>query len=955
MPRQEATPIKTGPGSVSPNFTAPQIGVNTAAPQQRADPTRFERLRDAVTGVGAGIATALQGQARIDSRLKSLKEESVRRVEQDLNRAARQLQNRRLETAEQSRNQLLAESDKHGPEWLERKARSAMLNASSAEESRLYQPVWQMARQQIQREQKETEQQAFNLAARTTRTVAGDFSQRIAEDGVLRAELIGDGVGIAERVQNFLISESEAASPDAFLTEGRTGTKTQQQNRDFLIHSLVQESFGIADALRRDYDSQVTRSNVILGTQQIEADVSSTLSGEQDPKRLSRQLEITLDERFGHAPDALKMDAARSIIRNQLQALAEGAFGLDAVSGIDSAKAVLTTQFKGQNLFTQQEANELSVRLLNTVRKTSRTAMEGEIAQIISSLDESMTLPDGTAVQRPNPNALAIMAQVDPITGTSLLDDTASGLLARMGLLKSDLSSEEALIVGDVRAIAAGLGADAQKLSVNRQVALINHNLVLTGGANGDANDAYQFSMIRRTRVTPAAAALDDSLIPLAADEVQALKAELLSIADTDPSLNLDRESILAWDGQPLEFTPENADINKALAISEAALWSDQSVQDQYGVPSELLSDKLTLLRSRNPEARLAALDFFDNLGGGRVGAFEDVMASSSLSSQEKAALVYSRTISRLGPSLGEEKLSDEIRISQIDRILEAPPVNQWLGRAGDLQEGVPNVTALSLAMVDVFAREGDFDPELGLRSVFSANDNVTAAMQKAFVSESNSAARFVKQLAFAHKAIQSDATIEETAAHVYSFLHKEGYRWRQVNGNMRLVVDPFNYTGNDGDDVGDTVNTMWQRPFVPEYRDFIQRAMGLKPFEVPESLADVFKKDNANLFPGITDQPLPSFLFNERVQDRLLVSRADLGGFVLSATSPGGIDLPPVVTKSDAVLNWPDGTSSLIPAGTPIAILNPDLYTRPTRQDVSRGTGFVRTVPPPQVNIPKP
>ncbi len=955
MPKTTPTPIERGPGSVSPNFTPPTVSVSTAAPQQQAGPTRFEKLRDAVTGIGGGIATALQGQARINSRLKTLKEESVRKVERDLNRAARQLQNRRLETAEQARNQLLVEADKHGPEWLERKSRSAMLNASSSEESRLYQPVWQMARQQIQREQEETEQQAFNMASRTTRTVAAQFAQRLAEEPELRAQLIGNGVGIAERVQNFLISESEAASPEAFLTEGRTGTPAQTQNRDFLIHSLVQESFGIADSLRRDYDNQVTRSNVILGTQQIEADVSSALSGEQDPKRLSRQLEATLDERFGHAPDALKMDVARSIIRNQLQALAEGAFGLDAVSGIESAKEVLTIQFKGQNLFTQQEANELSVRLLNTVRKTSRTVMEGEIAQITSSLDEYITMPDGTVVQRPNPNALALMSEVDPITGTSQLDDAASGLLARMGLLKSDLSSEEALIVGDVRALAAGLGADALKLGEDRQLALINHNLVLTGGANGDANDAYQFSMIRRTRVTPEAAALDDSLIPLAADEVQALKSELLAIADTDPSLGLDRESILAWDGQPLDFTPENASLNKALAISEAALWSDQGVQDQYGVPSELLNDKLIMLRGRNLEARLASLIFFDNLGGGRVGAFEDVITSGSLSSQERAALVWSRTVTRLGPGIGSDEISDELRISHIDSILAAPDINEFFRRSGDFQEDTPNITALSQAMVDIFSREGDFDPELGLRTPFSSNANVIAAMQKAFLSGNNAAARFVRQLAFAHKAIQPDATIEETAAHVYSFLHKEGYRWRQVNGNMRLVVDPFNYTGNDGDDISDTINFSWLKPFIPEYRDFIQRAMGFKPFEVPETLADVFKKDNANLFPSITDQPLPSFLFTERVQDRLLVSRADLGGFVLSATSSGGVDLPPVVTKFDATMNWPDGTTSIIPAGTPIAILNPDLYTRPSRLGIAFGSGPAFSAPPPEVNIPKP
>ena len=110
MPKETTTPVERGPGSISPDFSAPSVSVATPGLGLQAQPTEEERFFEAIKSFSRGVASAVSGRAAIEGRINALKEQSMAKVEQDLNRAARSFQARRLESADQARRGILASS-----------------------------------------------------------------------------------------------------------------------------------------------------------------------------------------------------------------------------------------------------------------------------------------------------------------------------------------------------------------------------------------------------------------------------------------------------------------------------------------------------------------------------------------------------------------------------------------------------------------------------------------------------------------------------------------------------------------------------------------------------------------------------------------------------------------------------------------------------------------------------
>lgn len=923
MPQESPTPVERGQGSIDPTFTPPQTGVATPGRQLQAEPTSFEQFRDAVVTAGRGVASAVSARAAISSRLRSLKEQSVSRVEGDLNRAARGLQQRRLDRALAQRQEILVEAETRGVEYAERRFRSAMLNASSAEEARLWEQGWSQARTQISRDNEEADQQRFNAAARTMEQTALSLNQQLAESPELEAGLIGDGQGIGQRVQDWLLTE---------IQNGVDLDSLSEEDADVLIHQAIKQSFRISDGLTRKHIERVEKSNESLGTQQISADIYSTLAGEQDPQRLRRQIEVSIRDRLNHLTPEQQRDYVRREAAQSVQQLASGQFGIDALDKIGTASSLLNMKVDGVPLFTEGERVSLAADVLGRAQKTAAGAMDAEVARLRELQADVVTLPDGRIVRRPSATADANLLIPDPETGLSMMDEAMFSILSRMGLDAdpSELSPEGAAIVGAVRSRAGQVQDRLSTEIAKRAKKVSNANTILSGQPGGDANNYVSFSMERRARQTPDALSAAGEA-PLSGNELVVLKAELEQRA---ADLGVPASVVQGWDGSAVEYTDENVELNRLLSVNEARKWSNAATQAQYGMPSELVREKMALLSSNDPNRVGAFAEWARALEAGNNEAWDNFLSAEGVNSNDAAAAIWVRTHARLGDATDPSSaLTNEGQIqpdylnlmAQVQAIQGARPLGSWMQTdTGDTELVTSNGGNMAQVLADIFTDEAGAEFEPDERDRY--NRRVQAQVEAMFLSDQDSLGRWMRSIWFAGRTVNTDLNDAQVGAMVYQWLRKDHYRFRTNNGKVTLVQDPQGYTGQAGQDIGEHVSNHFHREFIPEYRAFLQEAMDLKPKDVPVNLQSMFFTEG---FAGTDPRSpvlTPRWSINEQVTDRLHESRAGYGGFVIGAESNGEVlSLP--VSKKDAMLNWPDGTSVFVPKGTALSVINPDLF----------------------------
>lgn len=945
-----ATPVDRGPGSITPTFTAPSVGVATPGINLQTPPSDFERFRDAILAAGQGVASAVSARAAIDSRLKSLKEQSVAKVERDLNRAARGLQEQRLETAIMRRHEILVEAETRGLEWAERRFRTAMLNAPSAQEAKVWEAGWQQANAMITRNNGEARRQQFNSAARTMELTAMSLKQAIAEDPNLEAALIGDGVGIGARVQNWMLKEiSDAIDLD----------KLTEDDANVLIHQALKQSFSIADDLIATYTKRVDKSNEILGAQQIDSDLYATFTGEQDVNRLGPQLSATLRDRMSHLTVEQQHAYLKQRVVPQLLALSSGEYGLDTMAQMEKARGVLAMEYDGVPLFTAAERAALGAEMQRKAIATVGKVMDAEISRLREAQSEVLALPDGRMVRVPNANPDALLLRPDPYTGVSLIDEAANRVLTNMGLTgdrMDNLSPEEALLVAEVRAAALSLKDESARRANKVYSDVANARTVFGGEPGGNANKAQEFSPERRAYQSPDAL-YTSGYNPLSGDELVAFKRQLSEVAGI---LGVDRSVIEAWDGRPLDYTDENREINLVIAANEARKWSSPQVQAQYGMPSTLVEDKMALLRSGDPNRLEAFAQFVLFLDKGANGAWDNFVGAPGVTANEAAAAQWLRISARLGTAGPGATAPDYTAMAaQVQAIVSAPPITEWL-RASRVEGDTVSTNAGVMAQVltDIIASRTDaefIDPD----EDDPYNSRLRSQLQAMFLGETGSVGRQIESLWFSGKIANPDLDDAQVGALIWSWLIKDGQRPRSVNGRIHFVQDPQGYTGEDGGDINEHVTRHMTREFTPEYRAFLGEALGVAPKDIPVNMQHLFLGSKIGTDPSAPFTPgavVPRWSFNEAVNDRLLDSRANYGGFAIGAQTSTGQVLPVPVSKFDATLTWPDGSSVFVPKGTVLSVINPDLFV-PSHK--SSGPAVSQIAPSmrqttPTVNLPQ-
>lgn len=917
MPKESITPIE---GGGSPDFTAPSPGVATPGRQLQAQPTGAQDFYEGIRAFGRGAATAVSARASIQSRLKSLKEQSMRKVEADLRRSAMAFQARRLSKADAERQQILVEAGSRGMEWAEREFRSRMVNSSSTEESHIWEGAWSGAAAQVSRENEQARRQAFNSAKMSMTEVSLQLQGQLAEDLETRSRLTGDGSGIAARVQNWMLEELEGSVNLESMT---------QEDAELLIHQSIVQSAGIADKLRSQFRGQVEGSNLMLGSRQMLSDVISTATGEQDSSHLSHQIEVTLRDRLSHLSIEQQQAFVREQVSSALGNIANGSLGISAADGVANVSKLLKLEIHNQPIFNMVERQALIAELRSTGQRTIQREAEAAVAKLREATRLPVLGAEGLAF-RPNPGAEAALLLPDE-AGLDAFDYEAERILAEQGLLGlSSPSPEQSLMIATVRGVMAqqraGHAAATRKAATNEA----NWVAVMTGG-RGDGSQAHLTNPFTRARMTPAELKAND-LAGLSSEDTMFLRTAMEGMAATDT----ERMAIANWDGSPLPYTEENQDLHRLMAMSEARQWQEGEIQAVTGLPRKLVDDKLALMRSNDPLRVEAFLNFATMLDSGAGEGWDNFL--SAVSANEAAAATWVRQHGRLGqPGTGQAVAEAPLNLmDQVQTILTAPDVGSWLRTdtgTEDVQERYSNAREMADVLAAIIEDEnGDVD--------FNEDGNLAVQINNMILSGRNSTGRAIRQLWFAGRAVNPTMENSQVGAMIWNWMRKDGLRFKTINDQVVMVTDPVGYLGDNGANINRHVQEQFMREFTPEYRSFLQEALDIDPKDVPFNVQHLLM-ENSTLRGKAEDAfarvLTPEFNPRDQSSSRMLESRANYGGAVVNGRTVNGVVLAPVVSTKDAILTWPDGSSTLVRTGTVLNVINPDLFVRPIEEEPDR------------------
>jgi hypothetical protein len=951
MPKESATPLNRGTGSTSQDFTAPSVGVSTPGRQLQAPTTEAEAFRDAMLTFGRGVASAVSARSQINQRIKSLKETSMRKVEADLNRSARSFQNQRLERADKERRSLIAESGEKGPEWLERQLRARMANAPSAQEANIWEGAWTRANAAVDRSNGEAKQQSFNQAKMTMTEVAIGLTEELAEKPALQQTLIGDGTGISGRTQDWMLQQVQR---DVDMD------KLAPEDAEFLIHQTVVQASRIADGLRSKHTKATEDSNQKLGARQMEADLFSTMTGEQEPSRIRDQIETTLRDRFNHLTLEQQDDFVKQTIAGNLQKLASGDFGLDNFESLESARELINLTINGRKVYDDAERAQLETAMRKQAAATISTEMETQLTTEREKFNTVITLPDGNQITRADLNADAKLITADPDTGLSPLDHIADRVIDQIG-------TDDPFLIAEVRAIQTRLVAGAGRTAAKTNADWLTAVNVLQGGRvenpASEGNLAHNLAPESKAMRTPLELA-SSKRAGLTDQEDRHLRDSYRQIAimtGQDPA------AVDSWNGETIGT---DHPLRAVADVAQATLWNNPDVVANTGMPPALVRDKVSLLTSDDAGDFASFGRFATTLNGGAGGAWQKFLASD-MSDSERAAAIHARTTMMRGRAQfnkdgepviqnpGEEATDMNFLHSQVQQLQGVPNRKGWIWARPDGAGTPSNMERIATYWAD--AMQADDDPRMYSETDWDANNEaLSLAMTKA-VSQDTALADWLNATMQSQSALDSNLDEGQVAALALGWMERDGLRVKQTgNDNAIILRDPANHTGPAGGNLEEHAAAKLTTPYPPWARDVIQRALGAAPFEAPETLQGLYLFGRKGTVTGnqiLPDASRPLTLEDARVSgllvaeygntpgdnQRRLDNRGVMGGAVLHATTSDGERLQLPVATHRVEFTYPDGTPGVIEEGQILSIVNIDFTPSPAPKQRVRNGGYVQ------------
>lgn len=956
--------LPRGQGTFDPEFTS-RVEPIREQEVAKVQETQFEQLERAMINIGSGIVGGLQSLAEQQSGLARLKDQAIARQDKIMSQIVagrvagqRSMQERRLNDIKISQQQLLIEAPDHDPEWLFKRVRTSFNNAASQEEQAMWSELLIGSRSLADKfkinEDKEHDNeiiQQFAMAGQTAQQAVAEMVSALQQDPNLQRELMGNGVGIHQRVQDWILSEAGVAAPDIFdIRAGDPDRELKLEQRDQLIAALVENSLPVGDQLIKQHTGELDASAFQTGSDILGASLLAFYTGKIDIDSVKGSIQSISKLHFNHLSDVEKKQKFKQIAADSIDAATSGQFGNDVGDMDDKANAIIDS-----GVFS--EAEKFSLRSLASARlsdmATKKYVTEVQRATLARTVE--MPIVGGTTLQTtsaPDPNASVTLSIPDD-EGFSEFDRIADQVIIGAGLdidplLMTPVQIEAA---SQIRETALQLNTQGQKQLSKKIDAKINIDMVAIGDPGGNATNAYNNGIMMAA--FSSSVSLNPSQVKRILqinEQVQNKNQIVFGEQPVDPGQ--------VWDGRsPIPATKETRSLREAVYRISKDVWDNPSSRGGTALPENLITDFTQKWTTGNTEAMADTLYFTSILSEIRQNEIYKALGHNSAEALALRMAIHNQK--KAANNREFIKPIDDLMDTARQRIAGGDP-NKFLDGissfGGDFI-GQKNVEIASSVFSELLYMKGlDTAPKSKFFGIFHEPSEVhneqMSSLQLAFL---QSETRDVDNMfnLWALRIQETLDTPEEAAQWVYGNMQDSGLRIVNMDGDIRLVEDPLGHFGPESPTgkehfVGiaqepqeittfsERVNAYVHSPMLPWQRTVIQLALGLSPKDTPVTMAGIYTRlDTVNpLFvrdsQGKVDTGIQFVVSDPRhtaSQSTLRKSADHFGGIILQPITRDGRLLPQARAKFPVDWTDPDGVQHSIQIGEPLSVFSDHLF----------------------------
>jgi hypothetical protein len=951
-------PLPGGKGSVDPDFE-PQVGVSQPAFQTPVEETQLERLNRVLLGAGSAAAGALRSVAESKAQLDNLKRQAVARQEAIMAEAAAgqeaaraSVQQQRITDTRRRMTELISRAEQHDPIWLVRQARLGLVNAPSEEERGEWAGFFMEAQERADKVAL-TEEQArkrqvinqFTVAGQTAQNAIRALGQRLKLDPLLQGQLIGDGTGIHDRVQDWALGEAARVAPELFdIDPDDPDKELREEQRDAVVTQLISATMPVADDLINQHRVDMEQHSADTGADLLLSQLTGYFREDIDVDTLVEVVNDTGTHHFNHLNRVDRERKMKQVIATGIDAALKGRFGHDVASLEERLRSLIDrgpfTEFEKADA--QGAINEGLAQLAvnNFTGFVAKAQMEHTVEVMMPTDDGSMTLRSV-----PSPNAPMIMS--DPgASGLSEYDQLATKAIFESGLGDDPESLTPVQLASVARILDSARQMNAIGRSERGKAADENLNLsrLIGGDPSADANKAYQVGFARR------AFTQERQFTP---NQIAVLMEQEQRNRAADPTMQGLPSPNEVWDGvSPIQRTPETRALRASTWQIEAEIWNDSKVRSAHPMPEDLRTEMKTMWTQGNPEAMLDVVYFAESLNEQRrlellsamgPGSAAETALSMALHNQLLAAnnLEFKDT-----PEDAMANARQRMALTDPSEFLDAPTAfadvegtNREIGFASFAQAlGVmqsPTKSAILDALPFV-------DPSYSAKNLRENQSQV----YRAFLNPSKKNVDHiidwwsmrVQRQAGRKGGMQNVDPVEE-AHYIWSQMRGQGFKFMNIDGEVGIVgPDTRDHFGPDDprqETFRNRLDGWLDQPYAIWQREVLSQALGVDPENVPVTPRDIYRSTPDLVDPAlVADErgvsvPIEFQIFDGTNRDSLFTLRKtpeDWGGVIVSGVAIDGRVLPVPRAKNRVEYVGPDQRTHTIVPGTPLLVFSQHL-----------------------------
>lgn len=807
-----AAPVETGiPGGTNADFGTTQgftqnLGRALITPgrQEQSVDTRTDQLRNLLISAGSSISGAVNEEARRQLLAKQKLEErkaanarlgmQVRAQQEEADseqeRAYRKRLNEEAKNVEQTQFDILRDPRSENAKWVLDQAVMRQNNAGSDDSKSLWNDfILRYQEQSRNNDKQEAERMARvanadlisdrRIAAKTGKNAIDDLANQINMDGDLQAQLIGDGNGINDRVNEYVYAQAMKAAPELFdLDKKDPDYAVKMEQQTILLDELeARAQSTIVNPLTNQFISNSQRAMEAAGEDRMDVAAQAFAEGALSGEEYHDVVGDTLRTQFAHV-DPRQRDQIRTKLYeqqfNRLAGLLDQPNPGVALERMESLLAVADLNENEKQVVRQQV---ISDKFPKAVAKN----LESRFNQKLAEMAGITTFNDGNSIVPRDSKSV----QLDMLDNGAY-GEIAGQLMDELGINSSELTPLKANLLATINEVTSKAEAEARQVQSKavKSVARAERFFGNAALTTEEAGDQWNEGVLMRT--------LSGTLSP--DDPV------FQSLA-TSYKENYKKD--FPWDGSgPIPLNEETLPMMRDLATQEGYAWGKNPAAP---VPRAMANQIESMILYDTPERSELAVNFWQGLG-----AQGQERLGGSLNARAQLVLMeYSRLYgdSKVGSTQGVAEIVNRVR--SIEEGVAGGILSMAKRQAGttelapDPRFRYDMAQALSKSLgrdvvKDEYGREVEgFDIDVPGGGIFSGNGGgLVDGLSQVFTGRDELVPLYA-QMALVMQS--NPGTDMETAANfVTSRMREQGYKVVSGVQGKQIIKDRFNHFPTD-------------------------------------------------------------------------------------------------------------------------------------------------------------